>query len=124
MQFYLLSEFLLKSFNQSGRSASGSFESFLSLLFFILVLNFCEWRQCPGCWFVTFALILNLKMNLKQVAPVPWLLVPPLFSNESCDSDAEDELLPELTDSPGTTRGTKLSVLQIIVFPSLVNCGF
>ena len=27
-----------------------------------------------------FALILNLKMNLQQVAPVPWVLVLPLFS--------------------------------------------
>ena len=38
--------------------------------------------------------------------------------NESCDGDAEDETLPELADNPGTTRGTKLSVLQIILFPS------
>ena len=45
------------------------------------------------------------------------------FLNESCDSDAEDELLSGLVDNPGTTRGTKLSVLQTIVFPSLVNRG-
>ena len=44
--------------------------------------------------------------------------------NESCDSDAEDELLSGLVDNPGTTRGTKLFVLQMIVFPSLVNRGF
>ena len=36
----------------------------------------------------------------------------------------EDELLPELADNAGTTRGTKLSVLQIIVFLFLVNRGF
>ena len=36
--------------------------------------------------------------------------------NESCDSDAEDELLSELTDNPGTTRSTKLPVLQMILF--------
>ena len=39
------------------------------------------------------------------------------FLNESCDSDAEDELLSGLVDDPGTTRGTKLSVLQMMVFP-------
>ena len=44
--------------------------------------------------------------------------------NESCDGDVEDETLSELEDYPGTTRGTKLSVLQIILFPSLVNLGF
>ena len=46
------------------------------------------------------------------------------FLNESCDSDVEDELPLELTDNNGTTRGTKLPVLQIILFPSLVNRGF
>ena len=43
--------------------------------------------------------------------------------HESCDGDVEDETLPELADNPGTTRGTKLSVLQITLFPSLVNRG-
>ena len=68
--------------------------------------------MAPASWLPVrhFALILNLKMNLKQVAPVVWLLVPPLLS-ESCDGDAEDELLSGLVDSPGTTRGTKLPVL-------------
>ena len=32
--------------------------------------------------------------------------------NDSCGSAVEDELVPELVDIPGTTRGTKLSVLQ------------
>ena len=43
--------------------------------------------------------------------------------NDSCGGDVEDELRPELTDNPGTTRGTKLSVLQIIRFPFSVNRG-
>ena len=47
-----------------------------------------------------------------------------LDEEKSCDVDFENELLPELTDSPGTTRGTKLSVLHIIVFSSLVYRGF
>ena len=44
--------------------------------------------------------------------------------NESCDSDSEDELLPKLAENPGTARGTKLSVLETILFSSLVNRGF
>ena len=35
------------------------------------------------------------------------------------DEDPEDEL-----DKPGTTIGTKFSVLQIVGFPSLMKCGF
>ena len=44
--------------------------------------------------------------------------------DESCGGDVDDEMLPELVDNPKTTRGTKLFVLQIIVFTSLVNRGF
>ena len=43
---------------------------------------------------------------------------------KSCGVDVAEELLPELVDNLGTTRGTELSVLHIIVFPSLVNRGF
>ena len=35
------------------------------------------------------------------------------------DEDSEDEL-----DKPGTTIGTKFSVLQIIRIPSFMRCGF
>ena len=35
------------------------------------------------------------------------------------DEDVEEEL-----DKPGTTIGTKFSVLQIIRIPSLLRCGF
>ena len=35
------------------------------------------------------------------------------------DEDAEEE-----NDKPGTTIGTKFSVLQIIRIPSLMRCGF
>ena len=35
------------------------------------------------------------------------------------DEDPEEEL-----DKPGTTIGTKFSVLQIIRIPSLMRCGF
>ena len=47
-----------------------------------------------------------------------------LVEDKSCNVDVEDELLPELADNPGTTSGAKLSVLQTIVFSSLVNRGF
>ena len=48
-----------------------------------------------------FALILNLKMNLKQVAPVPWMPVRPLFSTSHVICDVEDEPLSGLVDNPG-----------------------
>ena len=35
------------------------------------------------------------------------------------DEDPEDEL-----DKPGTTIGTKFSVLQMILIPFLMRCGF
>ena len=39
-------------------------------------------------------------------------------------NNVEDDLAPELEHSPGTTTGTKFSVLHRIFFPSLVRCGF
>ena len=47
-----------------------------------------------------------------------------LVEDKSCNVDVEDELLPGVADNPGTTRGTKLSVSQNIVFPSLFKSGF
>ena len=37
--------------------------------------------------------------------------------------DVGAELLLEDDDNPGTTRGTKLSIIQVIVFPFWVNRG-
>ena len=91
--------FSLNSSNHSGRSASGSFGSFLSLIFYLLFWNFGNGT--------------SVLVALSA-----------FFLNESCASDAEDELLSGLVDNPGTTRGTTLSVLQMIVFPFLVNRGF
>ena len=42
-----------------------------------------------------------------------------LIGVRKVDEDAEEEL-----DKPGTTIGTKFSVLQIIRIPSLMRCGF
>ena len=36
----------------------------------------------------------------------------------------QGKLEEELGDEPGTTIGTKFSVLQIIRIPSLMRCGF
>ena len=36
----------------------------------------------------------------------------------------EGKMEEELVDKPGTTIGTKFSVLQIIRIPSLMRCGF
>ena len=47
-----------------------------------------------------FALLLDLKDVL----------------DESCGGDVQDELVPEFDENPGTTRRTKLSVLQRIFF--------
>ena len=43
--------------------------------------------------------------------------------DESCGGDVEDELLSEFDDNPGTTRGTKFSVLHNIssLFRSIVE---
>ena len=42
-----------------------------------------------------------------------------LIGVREVDEEAEEEL-----DKPGTTIGTKFSVLQIIRIPSLMRCGF
>ena len=79
-------------------------------------------EMAPVSWLPVrhIALILNLKMNLKQVAPIPWLLFQPL-----CPAKAM--LKTNCFQGWRTTqerRATKLSVLQMTVFPSLVNRGF
>ena len=69
-----------------------------------------------------FVVILNFKMNLKQVALVAWLLFPNLFSTSLVMAMLKPNCAG-LVDNPGTTSGAKLSVLQKMVFPSLVNRG-
>ena len=70
----------------------------------------------------------SLRSNAEPEDELEAALFPEACSaslhNKSCDSDVEDELLPELADNLGTTRGTKLSVLQIILFPFVDNRGF
>ena len=63
----------------------------------------------------------SLRSNTEPEDELEAALFPEAWSasflNDSCDSDVEDELPPELVDNPGTVRGTKLSVLQKILFP-------
>ena len=54
------------------------------------------------------------------------LLLDEVSSDVSCGNDAKDVLGPELeepVENPGTTIGTKFSVLQRIVLPFVVSCG-
>ena len=46
-----------------------------------------------------------------------------LVDDESCNDNVEDELVLVMEDTPGTTRGTKLSVLHINFLRFLVNGG-
>ena len=117
-----LSDFL-KSCYQSGRSASGSFEFFLSSLF-----RFCFWISGKGTSLLDASSSLRsdteLEDELEAGGTSSLVALSASFLNASCDGDAEDELLSGLVDYPGTARGTKLSVLQMMVFPSLANRGF
>ena len=97
----------VKSSNQKGISANGSFLSFVSF----------SKDSCSSFPEVVPSLRPNTESDDERAAA----LFPDAWSasgfNESCDGVVEDELLSELTDNPGSTRGTKLSVLQIILFP-------
>ena len=51
-----------------------------------------------------------------------------LTSNtESCDEDdgeIGEGVVEELEDKPGTTNGTSFDILQSILLPFLMRCGF
>ena len=103
----------MKSSNQNGRSADGSSASFLPYLS----------DSCPSLPVACS----SLRSITEPEDELDAALFPEACSasllNESCDGDVENELFPGLVDNPGTTRGTKLSVLQRILFPCLVNRG-
>ena len=84
----------MNSPNHSGRSVKRSSESRLVHLFGEGG-GFGESRQFPGA-----------GSSLPSGAGLEDVL------DESCGGDVEDELAPELDDNPGTTRGTKFSVLH------------
>ena len=96
----------LNSSNHSGRSRKRSSESRLpSLVFLLFWFLGCDPHHSRGA-----------SSSLRSWAG--------LVEDKSCNVDVDDELLPELVDNTGTTRGTKLSAWHTIVFPSLVNLGF
>ena len=95
------------SSNHSGRSRKRSSESRLPSLFFFWLWVFEGSHQFPGT-----------NSSLRSDTALEDEL------DESCGVDVADELLPELVDTPGTTRGTELSVSHFIVFHSLVKRGF
>ena len=93
-------------------------------------LSESEYKYCAS--FIVLPLLLtsspsllvacsSLRFNTEPEDELEAALFPDAWSasglNDSCGCDVGE------TDNPGTTRGTKLSVLQIIVFPSLVNRG-
>ena len=98
----------MNSVNRSGIFVNGSSEFFLSSLFFF--------------WFWVFGVGLHQFPGACPSLRSDTGLADEL--DESCGGDVEDELLPELADNPGTTRGTKLTFLQIITFLFGVNRGF
>ena len=100
-------------------------------------INSCARTSRCGCLQIICELLQPLRKISQTVVRISsviffcfrfwWLIcnqfpktVPSLRSNtgledehdESCGVVVEDELLPELADKPGTTRGTKLSVLH------------
>ena len=102
-------DYLWNPSTRNGRSANGSFASFLSSL-----RDSCTSLLGAGS-------SLHSKTESEDELDAALFLEAKCASgsNDSCGSVAEDELFPELTDKPGKTRGTKLSVLQKIRFPFL-----
>ena len=89
--------------NQSVRSASGSFEFFLSLL-----SSFWFWIFGSGTSLLDGSSSLRsdteLEDELEASGTSSLVALSASSFHESCDSDAEDELLSGLVDNPGTTR--------------------
>ena len=102
-----------KSSNQKGTSANGSLLSFLSL----------SKDSCPNFTELVSSLRPNAESEDELAAAVFPNAGRASGPNDSRDGVAEDELLSELTDNPGTIRGTNKYVMQMILFPLLVNRG-
>ena len=89
---------------------------------FLSFLSFSQ-DSCPSFP----ELVSSLRPNTKSEDELAVALFPDAGDasgpNDSGDGVVEDELLSELTDNTGTTRGTKLSVLHIILFPFGVYRG-
>ena len=53
-----------------------------------------------------------------------FLVLPCYFVNLSCGGDVEEEIVLELDDSPGTTKGNVVLNIAEDFLPMLVRCGF
>ena len=90
----------VNSSNHSGRSRNRSPDACSLLLFLLLFWDVFALRRFP-----------DACLSLRSVAGLEDVL------DESCGGDVEDELVPEFDDNPGTTRGTKISVLHKKILP-------
>ena len=89
--------------------------SFL-FLFSVSVGLCCRFLRSSSHSYFHFFIVLELSVYL-------------LTSNaESCDEDdgevGEGVVEEELADKPGTTNGTEFYILQSILLPFLMRCGF
>ena len=106
------------------------FPSCLNLCRFGLPKVVTSLRVVPGCVSLRFLKTVESLLIFGFVLfPFPDTVGTILISVDSrdvvsCVLDVEDELLAEVVDRPRTTSSTKLSILQVSVFPSLVNRGF
>ena len=95
--------FSLKFCNQSGRSASGSFEFFLSLLFL-----FWFWIFGNGTSLLDASSSLRSDTGhedeLEAGGTSSLIALSESFLNESCDGVAGDELLSGLVDPPWSDK--------------------
>ena len=83
-----LRDFSVNSSNHSGRSRKRSSEARVVSLFLFL------------CWV------------FRWLASVSWCRIVTSLWCECCGGDVEDELVPEVDDTPGTAGGTNFSVLH------------
>ena len=103
----------VKSSNQKGISANGFVLSFLTFF----------QDSYPSFPVASSSLRSNTESDDELAAAVLPDARDASGPNDSGDDVVEDGLLSELTDNPGTTRGTQLSVLQAILSPFSVNRG-
>ena len=61
---------------------------------------------------------------ISRVSSYLRVVAGPNETNKSCGGDVEEEVPGELDEDPGTTNGTKFSLLQKIWFPLLVRCDW
>ena len=82
-------------------------------------------NRFPDAWLLSPFFLFGFFWEVNWIATVSCCPIVTSLVGWTCwHVDVDDELLPERVDKPGTTRSTKLSVLHINVFSSLVTRGF